>query len=135
VISTNSHERADRILDRLHDALPVTVVADTRTPVDLSGGLPGSGGRSPGLPDLGRLRGLDDDLATGDVAEQTADQLERRWCAEPVPALGGLTPRDAAADPTRREQLIRLIASFEHQPAPEGAITMRPHRLRALLGL
>lgn len=31
--------------------------------------------------------------------------------------------------------VIRLIASFEHQPAPEGAITMRPHRLRALLGL
>lgn len=134
-ISTNSHERTDRILERLHEAVPVTVVSDTRMPVDLSAGLSGAGELPTGLPDLRRLRGLDGDLPMADIAEQVADQLERRWCDEPVPALGGLTPRDAAADPTRREQVIRLIASFEHQPAPDGAITMRPHRLRALLGL
>ena len=134
-ISTNSHERADRILDRLHETVRVTVISDTRTPVDLSAGMPGSGGRPSGFPDLRQLPQLDDALPVGDIAEQVADQLERRWCEEEVPALGGLTPRDAAADPTRREQVVRLIASFEHYAAPEGAITMRPHRLRALLGL
>jgi hypothetical protein len=52
-----------------------------------------------------------------------------------VPALGGLTPRQAAADPTRRELLERLLASFDAMTTPAGAFTMRPDRLRALLGL
>ena len=29
-----------------------------------------------------------------------------------APALGGITRRDAAADPTRRDELARLVASF-----------------------
>jgi hypothetical protein len=63
--------------------------------------------------------------------------LERRWCDESVPALSGLTPRQAAADPTRRETLERLLVQFEQmdERAPAGAITMRPGRLRQLLGL
>jgi hypothetical protein len=63
------------------------------------------------------------------------DTFERRWCDEPVPALGGVTPRQAAADPTRRDQLERLIGSFERMPDVPGALTMRPARLRQLLGL
>lgn len=135
-ISTNSHERADRILDRLHEAVAVTVLSDTRTPVDLSAGIPGGDGRPAGLPDLRSVADTDlDTMELDDLNQQIADQFERRWCDEAVPALGGLTPRQAAADPTRREQVIRLIASFENQPTPAGAITMRPHRLRALLDL
>lgn len=63
--------------------------------------------------------------------------MEERWCDENVPAIGGVTPRDAAADPTRRDDLIRLIASFERlQPSTESdAMTFRPWRLRELLGL
>jgi hypothetical protein len=34
-ITTNSHERADRILDRLHAALDIAVDSDRRAPVDL----------------------------------------------------------------------------------------------------
>jgi hypothetical protein len=63
------------------------------------------------------------------------DRFERQWCDEEVPALGGVTPRQAAADPTRREALERLITSFERFDAPTDAITMRPQRLRELLGL
>jgi hypothetical protein len=56
--------------------------------------------------------------------------------AEPVPALAGLTPTEAAADPTRVEQLQRLLATFPDPAAlPPGAITMRPDRLRELLAL
>ncbi len=40
-------------------------------------------------------------------------QMQARWVDEEVPALGGLTPREAAVDPTRREDLIRLLDEFE----------------------
>ncbi len=61
--------------------------------------------------------------------------MEQRWCGESIPALGGLTPRQAAEDPTRREQLERLLASFDAIETPPGAFTMRTDHLRALLGL
>ncbi len=40
-------------------------------------------------------------------------QAQSRWLDDSVPALGGLTPRQAAADPTRREQLERLLGEFD----------------------
>lgn len=40
-----------------------------------------------------------------------------RWLDHSIPALGGLTPRQAAADPTRREQLERLLAEFDRHDA------------------
>ncbi|MDN5930661.1 MAG: hypothetical protein L0I24_06310, partial [Pseudonocardia sp.] len=63
------------------------------------------------------------------------DGFERRWCDEHVPALDGRTPREAAADPTRRDELVRLIASFPEIDPATGAFGMRPWRLRELLGL
>jgi hypothetical protein len=51
-------------------------------------------------------------------------------------ALAGLTPRQAAVDPTRREGLEPLLASFDRMAADgPGTVTMRPERLRELLGL
>lgn len=57
---------------------------------------------------------------------------EARWLDEPIPALDGHTPRQAADDPTRRPDLIRLLDSF---PADVGRHGMSPDRLRAALGL
>ena len=63
------------------------------------------------------------------------EEHERRWCEEPVPALEGLTPRAAAADPTRRDELERLIADFPPVDVSSGVFSLRPERLRELLGL
>ena len=49
-----------------------------------------------------------------------------------IPALDGLTPREAASDPTRRDDLIRLLATF---PAATDPTQMDPERLRTMLGL
>ena len=68
-----------------------------------------------------------------DTIDQICDQLERRWINESIPALGGLTPLQCVADPTRRRDVERLIASFP--PTPAGMISQRPERLRSLLGL
>jgi hypothetical protein len=57
---------------------------------------------------------------------------EQQWLDEAIPALGDHTPRECAADPTRRDDLIRLIASF---PEATDDTQMDPQRLRQLLGL
>ncbi|GEM_PF-209524 len=129
-VQTMSEARADRVLSVLrHEIEGLRVISDERRPVDprhLQRDTP-----SPvPLP-------LDDPGVRGALKEWR-DRLEERWCDQPVPALAGLTPRQAAADPTRREAVERLLASFEDlegSAAPEGAVTMRPARLRSLLGL
>ena len=126
-IRTNSDERADRVIATLGARFPaLRVRSDRRTPFDLT--RDELQGDEPEPPDLAS------DLPP-EVIDQICDQLERRWCEETVPALGGVTPRQAAEDPTRRGELTRLIASFDDMPVPPGAIGMRPERLRRLLGL
>jgi hypothetical protein len=131
-ITTNSNERADRIVRRLNGAAPVKVVSDTHTPSDAT---TVDRTRRAGLPDL---HGLDTGPALtpdDDAVAEIQRHFEQRWCDEAVPALGGLTPLQAAADPTRREQLERLLASFDALDTPPGAITMRTDHRRKALGL
>ncbi len=56
---------------------------------------------------------LDDDEAITLLHREMQRQTQTRWLDEHVPALGGLTPRDAAVDPTHREQLERLLDEFD----------------------
>ena len=60
--------------------------------------------------------------------ELIQEQSTMRWLDESVPALGGLTPRQAVEDPTRREQVERLLAEFEDtsrfDALPEGFTPM-----------
>lgn len=65
------------------------------------------------------------------VADYIGD-YERQWLDMDIPALGGLTPRQAADDPTRRGDLIRLLDSFGETDDPAQ---MSPARLRKMLGL
>ncbi|MGH9072461.1 MAG: hypothetical protein ACRDX8_15235, partial [Acidimicrobiales bacterium] len=58
-----------------------------------------------------------------------------RWVEKPVPALSGLTPRQAADDPTRREDLVALLHEFDRHEAPSDAASSDTARLRRLLGL
>lgn len=56
---------------------------------------------------------VDPDRAMAALRGELQQQAQRRWLDEEVPALGGVTPRQAAADPTRRDQLERLLAEFD----------------------
>ena len=121
-VRTHTEARLDHLLDELCSALPGSeVVTDERRPVTL-GAQPGQGAQDAPPVDP-------------DVLAALVERQERRWCEEPVPALDGHTPRDAAADPTRRAELARLIDSFPELDPGAGAIGLRPARLRALLGL
>lgn len=135
VAEAMSEERIDRVLGQLRTALPgAAVSSDEREPFDL-------GDTDASFPPLSLAPMLDpDDPEVAAAVEEIRSRMEARWCEEAVPALGGRTPRQAAADPTRRESVVRLIASF---PEPDvGAVSVnglafgfRPDRLRALLGI
>lgn len=59
-------------------------------------------------------------------------QFERSWLDESIPALGGVTPREAADDPTRRGDLVALLDSF---PSTGSPTQMDGKRLKVALGL
>ncbi|MGH3642862.1 MAG: hypothetical protein ACRDUX_28015, partial [Mycobacterium sp.] len=130
-VDTNSDKRMDRVLATLARIDPaMTVLDDTRRPVrdareaaELAKQLPGGGGRA-----------LDSD--DPEVAAYLADFIhdyETKWLDEPIPALDGHTPRQAADDPTRRADLIKLLDTFPAGEAARGG--MDADRLRAALGL
>jgi hypothetical protein len=126
-LQTNSEERADRVLTALKAAIPpLRVVSDERKGLEeLRRSLPPGSPTSPPV------------VVPPEVREQIQAQLEKHWCDEAVPALAGMTPRQAAADPTRSEALVRLLREFEEidRNLPEEGIVMRPARLREMLGL
>ena len=81
---------------------------------------------------------------TPEIAEQIREQLNQRWLQEHIPALGGLTPYEAANDPTRREDLRKLLQSFvvsnkqstTSMPAELGSLfQMDPYWLASELGI
>ncbi|MDQ2826129.1 MAG: hypothetical protein M3Y04_04070 [Actinomycetota bacterium] len=124
-VATHSEPRLDRVLAVLRNALPdARLVSDQRTPL--------APGQLPSPPTISGPAPPGDPHTLADIQ----DLLERRWIDESVPALAGLTPRQAAADPTRRDELRRLLASFpSDERLPFGAVTMRRERLAHLLGL
>lgn len=130
-VQTNSEARMDRVLATLARMDPgLRVLDDSRRPVrdmreaaELASQLPAG----------------DDDVLDPDdpmVAAALAEfirEYESKWLDEPIPALDGHTPRQAADDPTRRGDLIRLLDSFPAGAAARGG--MDAARLRAALGL
>ena len=98
------------------------MVTDRRRPMDMKAvlrrgeierALAAKAGLTPPTP---RERSADE----AELLEKVRERFEERWCDESVPALGGVTPRQAADDPSRRDALVRLIDSFEDDPGPTG---------------
>ena len=122
IVETLSEERMEAVLH----ALPVMDVnEESRIPVssprDIEAMAAAMGDPEPPPPEVAAL-----------VAEHM-QKLENEWLDEQIPALQGLTPRQAAADPTRREDLIALLNSFDAFGREDG--TFDVDRLRRELGL
>ncbi|HEX9124393.1 MAG TPA: DUF1841 family protein [Actinomycetota bacterium] len=98
VLETNSRERLEMFLDLLRDLGETPEVVD-ETRVDpaqdlvLTGGPPGS--------------------LLGGASCEALDAWAREWPDVPVPALDGLTPREAASDLDLRPRLEGLLREFE----------------------
>jgi hypothetical protein len=131
VVEALSEARFDALVAEVLRALPdADRVDEQRVP-----GLEGLGGPVETLP-ADVLAGVDGDAAREALAAFMAE-AEERWLDEPVPALGGATPREAADDPTRRGDLERLLDDLAASSAdlPVGAATFDAARLRRRLGL
>ncbi|AKS35848.1 YecA family protein [Mycolicibacterium goodii] len=117
-VETNSEERMHRVLAELGRLDPaMTVLEDSRRPISEVG------------PPSRELLEPDDPKMIAAMDEFMRD-YETRWLDESIPALHGLTPRQAADDPTRRGDLIKLLDSF-----PTSERGMSAERVRAALGL
>ncbi|MEX2279631.1 MAG: SEC-C metal-binding domain-containing protein [Acidimicrobiia bacterium] len=122
-VEVNSEPRLDRVLDEL--AGVAEVVFTTSRPIGSARQIQEMLAESPppqAPPSL-----------DPEFAAEIRGRMERRWLEEEIPALAGMTPRQAAADPTRREDLIALLRSFENYPGNE--LSMRPEVIREHLGL
>lgn len=126
-VETNSEERMDRVLATLIGLDPAMhVVDDSRRPIRDSQEAAKLAAEFP--PAEGAL-----DPEVAEMLDQFIREYEANWLDEPIPALNGHTPRQAADDPTRRGDLIRLLNSF---PADDGTPgRMSAARLRSALGL
>ena len=133
-LDTNSEARLDRVLVTLRTLQPtLTVIDEARRPAhEIGEAMHRAGIPSPtGEPPTNELDPDDPEVAA--VLGQMARQYEQAWLDDAIPALAGHTPREAAADPTRRPDLIRLLDSFPREQDRPGL--MNPDRLRVELGL
>jgi hypothetical protein len=94
-----------------------------------------AGGCAAGPPTIVNVEG---EVIAGALEAFMAER-EERWVDERLPALGGLAPRQAVADPASRPALLALLDDFDWVEAQAGPQDrgrgMDPARLRALLGL
>jgi hypothetical protein len=133
-LTVNSDERRADLMARLED-LPVVgvVVEEEELSVDeLPDATPRVGAELP----EGMLEPEDLPPELQEALTAKMMEMERAWIDTEIPALGGATPREAMADPTRRGDLLALLDEFaatETRAPLSGGFEVA--RLRALLGL
>lgn len=106
IVETNSLQRLDWILERLKEVIGEFQIIE-RTEESLE--------QAREHIDLPAQDTWSDDMREQvfQALDQRMDEMEDKWLEESIPALGGLTPRQALDDPTRKEDLFRLLNEFE----------------------
>lgn len=133
VVQTNSETRHQRLLDALTAALDAEVLSEERRDaVDVYREYRSAHAR-PDEEEVSWPAG-DPDMSPEAAAalEQYMIGYERAWVDRSLPALGGLTPRQAVHDPRHRPDLDDLLEEIADRAAPG---LMSPPRIRELLGL
>lgn len=118
-MSANSDPRFERVTGLLAKVTRrLTVMDETRTSLDDARAQRDSEGAPPpgdGLPEDPEER-----AALAAALDQYISTMEERWCDESIPALGGITPRQALDDPTRRGDLLALLDEMATRTPPPG---------------
>jgi len=74
-----------------------------------------------------------------EVVAQIEEQMLRQWIDESIPALGGLTPREAVKTPQGRQQVLALIEEAEAMQRrikkEPGVFTPDYRKVKKMLGL
>jgi len=141
--STNSVERAEAVTQLVESLLPgAALVEDLRSDFDEIRNDQAYERHVFGEDDEPPAGLIDPTEAPPELQAMLRKQMdlyEEQWVDESIPALGGATPREALDDPTRRDDLFRLLDRMEEmdtrQSPEQRALGMRTSRLRELLGL
>ena len=113
-LESNSVERADRLRRVVEQRLGPSLAFRVREHADPVAHL-GAGGQRPGPGEPVPPEVLE-------VVREMQAEHYRRWLDEAIPALGGLTPREAATRKgAPREALRLLLAELEHAEAGQPA--------------
>ena len=131
IVETNSIERFERLLTSLRGAFAddLEVIEDERLSTEEA--------LAWHRETAGSSVAVEGNAVSPEIAravESLIRQKEDTWLDESIPALGGLTPRQAASDPTRREDLESLLAEFGGSD-DSGMVGFDVSRLRHQLGL
>ncbi len=130
-VETNSIQRADDARALIESVLGALVRYRIREETSATAAM---------NPDISPVRG-----SQAPDVEQTPDMLEAvrqlreeymlQWLDDNIPALGGLTPREAAADPTHHKALDLLLRDVEYRENQlPSAERFDVRRLRTALG-
>lgn len=110
-VEVNSENRGDRMTDLLKERFGEFITGIDREPV-------------PFDPEAtGRHLQPDGDIPPEELERIRMEYLDsyyRKWVDEPVPALDGLTPRQASKKDRSRKRLINLLREMESRPDPGG---------------
>ncbi len=110
VLRVNSREREEKVRERIDDVLSELVVKIERSEdaIDVE-----AMGREETSSDVEQ----EDEPIPLDVQRQIVHEMlsthYRSWVDEPVPALDGLTPREAVAKRSHRQRVISLLKDIE----------------------
>ncbi len=110
VAVVNSENRAERIIALIEDNLGDLVKSVDQEPISFD-------------PDAMHKKTEQDDIPMEVKEEIMANFLDAhytKWMDIPVPALDGMTPRQAAKKPGSRKKLIRLMKEMESRPSFGG---------------
>lgn len=121
-VDVNSRERFDRLLDLLADggAAPEVIKKLVIDPA-----------QDMALPHLGTV-------LPGSSSEEANEAWQRHWPDQKLPALGGMTPRQAARSERRKPWLEAMLRELEHDAdrlARHGRTAPDVNRLRAALDM
>lgn len=108
-VEVNSLNRADRITDLLENWLGDLIVDMDREPIEFD-------------PQAAQRHMPPEDEIPPETREEilleVLDRHMRKWIDEPMPALKGLTPRQAAKKAGPRKRLTVLLRNMENDPPP-----------------
>jgi hypothetical protein len=133
VAETNSVERADALRKRIENACGSLLKPSLREHVDLLA--KAERGSAADSASTREHEAIPPEISSA-IIRQFKERFYSTWLDQPIPALGGKTPREAANTPKGRSQLQALLKQLEYteaQSSPEDPFDVST--LRAELGL
>ncbi len=129
-IESNSTKRADRLVRTLLRAAPdAALLSREDRSIEDAMAEHGAGGGDHDVHPLPEIAG------TRGVMDQFIRKMEADWVDQPIPALRGLTPRQALNDQEVRPLLEALLDDMSWAHTRSDSAGMNPERIRQTLGM